>query len=197
MAQTETDQTVAERERYQKWFSLLQQTFGRSPGETQILTEVALVALAGGAAPDEALAAARVAAASARGEAVLPSTGPVSTPLSDQALGVEQASVVAGEAARRAPATPSVPQPTGLAAASAPAAGDAATPVAQPEPWWTTPLLVGVFLLVFPPLGLYLLWTSSRFPEKSRRRVTIIVASCWVVVLTLVIVAAINASSRA
>jgi hypothetical protein len=185
-------------EQYTRWFSLLQQTFGREPGQTHSLTQVAMRALADGAGPDQALEAARTAATTSMGMAVLP-VAPVLVPAppSPPAAPLEAAAWASAPPADAAEATAAAAVTLApvedLAAASATTAAPPAP--AAVGPWWTHPLLVGLLLLVLPPVGLYLLWTSPRFPEASRKRVTVIVVGCWAVVIALIVIAVLNTTT--
>jgi hypothetical protein len=201
MAEADAAALTPDREQYHRWYSLLQQTFGREPGQTHSLTEVALRALSEGAAPDQALEAAHTAAKATAGVAAVPVGTPANSnvvtasaaPIAPAPATVAAATVSASDGA--APALePVLPGMETLADPSSAREHTVTTPVTM-QPWWTQPLLVGLLLLVLPPLGLYLLWSSDRFPHASRVRVTVIVLGCWAVVVALVLVAAFNTST--
>jgi hypothetical protein len=193
----------SDEQRYQQWYSLLHRTFGREPAQTEALTRVALHTLDTGGRPDDALAAARNAATVATGlvpPPVVPELPPIPpVPPADMATPPAPAldapltpspagAVIPGEGVVpiSTPAQPATPLPPPAAAQS------------KPGPSPVTSLLYGVALLVFLPLGLYLLWRDEALPQASKRRVTAVVLVCAAVIVGIILVAghSLNSTTR-
>jgi hypothetical protein len=193
----------SDEQRYQQWYSLLQRTFGREPAQTEALTRIALSTLDTGGKPDDALAAAHIAATVAMGVVpppVVPELPPIPPlPPADMAAPPAPASD-----ATLAPSTTTALTPREvLVPTSTPTAPTMALPTpvgAQPKPGPSplNSLLYGVALLVFLPLGLYLLWRDEALPQASKRRVTAVVLVCFAVIVGIIVVVghSLNSTNR-